>query len=168
MTNIKITGKNIEITEGMRNSIFEKLSFLDKFLKDTDTVKVTVSTRKTKLKITVIVHAFGKIVKIEREVSEFYEGLEIISDKLKNTIQRQHDFMVKQNREKLVESIDEESNNPIKVYKTVECEEMTEDEAIEKMEELGYDFFMFNKNNSPCVLYRRFDGSYGMIETTNN
>lgn len=169
MTKIKITGKNIEITESMKETINEKLSFLDKFLDDTDKVSVTISERKTKFKITVMVTVFGKIIKIEREVLDFYDGFELVVDKLKNTVNRQHEFKVKQNHEKIIEIMtgtDEENVSMIETYKDVNSDELTEKEAIEKMETLGYEFFLFKnteKENAYCVLYRRYDGSYGLL-----
>lgn len=169
MTKIKITGKNIEITESMKETINEKLSFLDKFLDDTDKVSVTISERKTKFKITVMVTVFGKIIKIEREVLDFYDGFELVVDKLKNTVNRQHEFKVKQNHEKIIEIMtgtDEENVSMIETYKEVNSDELTENEAIEKMETLGYEFFLFKnteKENVYCVLYRRYDGSYGLL-----
>lgn len=169
MTEIKITGKNIEITDAMKEAIYTKFEFLNKFLTETDTVSLTVSARKTKFKMTAVVRAFGKVIKIEREVADFYDGLELVVDKLKNTIRRQHDFKVKQNHEKIIDMMtgtDEVNVSMIETYKEVDSDELTEDEAIEKMETLGYEFFLFKnteKENAYCVLYRRYDGSYGLL-----
>ena len=180
MTDLKITGKNIEITDAMKDTIYDKLAFLDKFLESTDNVAVTVSVRKTKFKITIIVYAFGKVIKIEREVNDFYDGLELVVDKLKNTIRRQHEFKIKQNHEKIVDNMTDmtdmidmidEDTAMIEVYKTVVCDQLTEAEAIEYMETVGHDFFLFKnseKENHFCVLYRRYDGSYGLLEDKNN
>lgn len=171
MTELKITGKNIEITDAMKDTIYDKLAFLDKFLESTDNVAVTVSVRKTKFKITIIVYAFGKVIKIEREVNDFYDGLELVVDKLKNTIRRQHEFKIKQNHEKIVDNMIDEDTAMIEVYKTVVCDQLTEAEAIEYMETVGHDFFLFKnseKENHFCVLYRRYDGSYGLLEDKNN
>lgn len=173
MAEIKIIGKNIEITDAMKECIVDKLSFLDKFLGDTDRTSVTISSRKTKFKITVVVKLYGKVVKIEREVNDFYDGLEIVVDKLKNTITRQHNYKVKQMHERIQEPMDteEEIENPlIEIYKTVNCMEMTEKEAVETMESAGYDFYLFKnseKESHYCVLYRRYDGTYGILEDTN-
>ena len=174
MTELDTKGKNIEITDAMKDTIYDKLAFLDKFLESTDNVAVTVSVRKTKFKITIIVYAFGKVIKIEREVNDFYDGLELVVDKLKNTIRRQHEFKIKQNHEKIVDNMTDmidEDTAMIEVYKTVVCDQLTEAEAIEYMETVGHDFFLFKnseKENHFCVLYRRYDGSYGLLEDKNN
>ena len=171
---IKITGKNIEITRHMEDAIYEKLDFLNKFLTNTDKCKLTVSSRKQKVKITVIVSYRGKIIKIEREVNEFYEGLDIVESKLKNTISRQHSLKVKQVKESenLFKSFDDdeeaiEENSMISVYKQIPKQLMSESDAIEKIEELGHDFFLFSnidKLGHDCILYRKQTGEYGLIE----
>lgn len=167
---MRITGKNINITPSMEETIEKKLKFLDKFLSKTDTVAVTISSRKTKIKICIIVNYLGKVIKIEREVHEFYEGLDIVADKLKNTIARQHSIRVKQvkEREKFKDEIDESMKDSlITIHKEIETDEITEEEAINRIEELGHDFFLFknsDKHNHTCVLYRRYNGTYGLIE----
>lgn len=52
--------------------------------------------------------------------------------------------------------------------KQVELTPMSVEEAIEQMELLGHDFFIFmnlEKENSICVIYTRDDGDYAVIET---
>lgn len=164
----KITGKNIQITEGMREKVEEKLSFLDKFLRDIDRVSVTVSKRKNQIKIAAVVSYDGKIVKVEREVTDFYAGLDMITEKLKNTILRQHEFKVKQKKvcEKMFEEMEEMDIPESIPEKTVEMVGMSKTEAMEHMETYGYDFFLFcntEKGNCPSVLYRRHDGTYGIL-----
>ena len=131
---IKITGKNIEITTAMKEKVEEKLSFLDKFLATTDRISMTVSKRKNQIKITAVVSYDGKIVKVEREVEDFYTGLDIITEKLKNTILRQHEFKVKQSKvcEKMFEEMEEETLEDIP-EKTVEMVSLTKIEAMELM-----------------------------------
>ena len=50
--------------------------------------------------------------------------------------------------------------------KRFDMEPMFEEDAITRMEELGHAFFLFlnAEDESLCVLYRRRDGGYGMIE----
>lgn len=52
--------------------------------------------------------------------------------------------------------------------KKVELSPMTVEQAIEQMELLGHDFFIFmnqDKDNIICVIYVRDDGDYAVIET---
>ena len=51
--------------------------------------------------------------------------------------------------------------------KNIEMKPMDEEEAILEMELLGHNFFVYKDmhTNNVCVLYRRKDGNYGLIET---
>jgi len=172
----RITGKNIKITTGMRDAIEHKLTFLDKFLKDTDKVAVTVSSRKNKIKIMVVLTYNHKVIKVEKEFNEFYEGLDIIVDKVKKSVTREHDLSKKHAKDKervfveateviLEEEYDERSR--IVKHKILSLVPMTEVGAIEAMEELGHKSYMFvnsDKENHVCMIYVRNDGDYGLIE----
>ena len=51
--------------------------------------------------------------------------------------------------------------------KKIDLKPMDEEEAILEMELLGHSFFVYRDMNtdSICVLYKRKDGDYGLIET---
>ena len=51
--------------------------------------------------------------------------------------------------------------------KKIYLKPMDEEEAIVQMELLGHSFYIYKSidNNNVCVLYKRFDGTYGVIET---
>ena len=60
----------------------------------------------------------------------------------------------------------EEENRTIVKRKTLEMKPMSEEEAILQMNLLGHEFFIFydDETNKNCVLYRRKDEDYGIIE----
>ena len=62
---------------------------------------------------------------------------------------------------------DEKEENKIVKRKTIEVKPMNEEEAILQMELLGHEFFMYkdSETNAPCVVYKRRDGNYGVIES---
>jgi putative sigma-54 modulation protein len=63
-----------------------------------------------------------------------------------------------------VEGVDEDRQ--IVRYKKFPLHPMTADEAIEQMELLGHDFFVFFDIDTDAVnvLYRRHDGDYGVLQ----
>ena len=65
------------------------------------------------------------------------------------------------------EEEEEENNSQIVRRKTIELRPMDEEEAVLQMELLGHDFFIFKNidTESVSVLYKRKDGSYGIIDT---
>ena len=66
-----------------------------------------------------------------------------------------------------IETNDEDAKEKIVKRKNVEMKPMDEEEAILEMELLGHNFFVYKDmdTNKVCVLYKRKDGNYGLIET---
>ena len=62
---------------------------------------------------------------------------------------------------------EEASKEKIVKRKNIETKPMDEEEAILEMELLGHSFFVYKDmdTNNTCVLYKRKDGDYGLIET---
>ena len=62
---------------------------------------------------------------------------------------------------------DEEKDEKIVKRKAIEMKPMNEEEALLQMDLLGHEFFVYKDmhTNKVCVLYRRKDGNYGLIET---
>ena len=58
---ITISGKNIELTEGLKQAVEEKLSKLEKFFKPDTDVYVTLSVEKDRQKIEVTIPAKGHV-----------------------------------------------------------------------------------------------------------
>ena len=65
------------------------------------------------------------------------------------------------------EVVEDEDINEVVKRKKVYLKPMNEEEAIVQMELLGHDFYVFKdiENEKVNVLYKRYDGSYGIIET---
>ena len=66
-----------------------------------------------------------------------------------------------------IETNDEDAKEKIVKRKNIEMKPMDEEEAILEMELLGHNFFVYKDmdTNKVCVLYKRKDGNYGLIET---
>ena len=92
-------------------------------------------------------------------------------DKLEDQLRRQKTRLSRRHREKLAKAfVDEQavgsaSTEPAKV-KRVAVDALDIDEAILRMEMLDHTFFVYRDaaSNLICVLYKRDDGSYGVIE----
>ena len=66
-----------------------------------------------------------------------------------------------------IDTNDEDAKEKIVKRKNIEMKPMDEEEAILEMELLGHNFFVYKDmdTNKVCVLYKRKDGNYGLIET---
>ncbi|KAI4451826.1 Ribosome hibernation promotion factor [Eubacterium plexicaudatum ASF492] len=87
---ITISGKNLDITEGLRSAVEEKLSRLEKYFTPDTIVNVTLSvTKKRYQKMEVTIPIKGHIIRAEQESNDMYVTIdlveEIIETQLKNT-----------------------------------------------------------------------------------
>lgn len=173
---IKIISRSISVTDGMRNEAYERLGSLEKFLDENQQVKVSVYSTKNGLCLSVMLVYEGKLVKVEKHGSDYYELLCDIEDSLNEKLQRLHSKKIKklQDQEHALRDVEydyeadaKESNKQIVKRKKITLNSMSPDDAIIAMESLGHESYIFlnNKTNKPCLIYSRNDGKYGLIET---
>lgn len=170
---VNIHGKNVQITEGMQAKIEKKLQFLKKyFIIDENTVAnvlVTVLPNKQKLEVT-IPTKFG-ILRSEVIHEDVYSAIDLVIDKLEDQIRRQKTRLYRKGKEGLAKAFMEEEDEVdierIVRNKSIKPEPIELEEAIMRMEMLGHTFFIYRDIGSDeiSVVYRRYDGGYGVIET---
>lgn len=172
----EIIGKNITVTEGMKESLEKKLSFLNKYLLiDEDTIarvvcKVYPNVKKVEITIPTKV---GQL-RAEVEHVDFYAAVDLAIDKLEDQIRKQKTRLSRKHKDKLaIAFVEEESeevnlNDTLVKTKSIEPETMDVEEAIMRMEMLGHSFFIYNDSETDeiAVVYKRNDGQFGLIETT--
>ena len=113
----------------------------------------------------------GLILRAEENSNDMYLSLDRAVDKLESQIRRYRTKMGKQLREakpeasEVVEPVYEEANFDVVRVKKFAVKPMEVEDAITQMELLGHNFFLFmnSENDTMCVLYRRNDGSYGLL-----
>lgn len=174
---IEVIGKNITVTEAMRNRIEQKLSFLEKyFLIDEETsARVVVRVYPNTQKIEITIPTKVAILRAEVVHEDLYAAIDLAIDKLEDQIRRQKTRLSRKNKEKLALAFleeevneDEGSSGDVLVRtKTIEAETMDMEEAIMRMEMLNHSFFIFTDEETDkiSVVYKRNDGGYGCIET---
>ena len=171
---VNIHGKNVDITKGMEEKIEKKLSFLEKyFVIDENTVaNVQVSVLPTKKKLEITIPTKYGILRAEVTNDDMYAAVDIAIDKLEGQIRKQKTRLQRKDKTGLAESFLEEAYNEddeevVIKTKTIAPEAMEVDEAIMRMEMLGHSFFIFKDigSDAVCVVYQRYDGGYGVIET---
>ena len=170
----EIIGKNISVTDAMREAIEKKLNGLDKYLLiDKDTVaRVVVRVYPNTDKIEVTIPAKVGILRAEVEHDDLYAAIDLAVDKLEDQIRRQKTRLTRRHKDSLAQSFlleienEEENDIPVKT-KTIHADNMDLDEAIMQMELSGHDFYIYTdeETDSISVVYIRKDGSYGLIET---
>ena len=179
--NIIMSGKQMELTDGIKGTIQEKLGRLDFYLHPETDVKVTVSAKKARQKVEVtIIPISGPIIRAEDIEENLYAAIDVVYDKLnkqlrkyKNRLKDKH----QSNESIRFENVDmsvyendtEEYDNfdiVIERNKKFDMKPMSAEEAVLQMELIEHDFYMFRNVDTDdiSIVYKRKNGGYGMIE----
>ena len=87
--NIIISGKQMDLTDGIKDAIGEKLGRLDFYLHPSTEVKVTVSAKKARQKVEVtIIPISGPIIRAEDSEESLYAAIDIVYDKLNKQLRK--------------------------------------------------------------------------------
>lgn len=170
-----ISGKNIEVTEGIRAAIEEKLGRLDKYLVDDTMVNATLSVQKGRQKIEVTIPMKGHIIRAEEDSEDMYVSIDLVVDVIERQIRRYKTKLMNQKhegnsfRQEFMEMEDEVEDDEIKVIRSKKfaIKPMDVEEACIQMELLGHDFFVFRNSDTfevNVVYKRKGNNTYGLIE----
>lgn len=171
---IIITGKNIEITEGLRERVTKKISKLDKFFTSETEAHVTLSVQKARQIAEVTINFNGIVLRAEEANEDMYSSIDRTVDVLERQIRKNrtrlerklHDNDFRFDNFKFSEDVPEESEFKVVRSKRFAIKPMDVEEAILQMNLLGHEFFMFFNADAKQVnvVYKRKDGNYGLIE----
>ena len=169
---ILIRGTKLEITDSMKDYVKEKLGKLDKYLVDQKAkANVLVKVHNYLQKVEVTIPLRTLILRAEEEQQDFYAAVDLIINKLERQIRKNKAKLQKRDKMKSKEfNIDDvipiEEDEKIVKHKKIDVKPMSSEEAILQMELLGHDFYVYkdSETNNVCVLYKRKDGGYGIIE----
>jgi len=169
--NIKIVGKNVTVSEGMKNKIIEKLSKLEKYeyIKPETTCNVLIRTVKDDQIIEVTIPVENKkVIRAEKRSTDLYAAIDMVEETLTRQIRKKKEKMIGKKRNPSKDYVDEEdylTSPTIVKEKVIPMMHMTPEEAAEQMEMLDHDFFLFVNadTGNVSVIYKRKDSDYGMI-----
>ena len=180
--NVGIFARNMEVTARINDYVTKKVSKLDRFLTDIDEVKIDLDYVKSARSAAdrqvaqITLHGKGYTLRTEESADDMFTAIDAAVEKMQRQIER---FKGKRSRgrgdgtpasevaREVVEPEEAEEAPVIARRKQFTLVPMDEMEAIEQMNMLGQEnFFVFyNANTSTInVLYRRRDGTYGLIE----
>ena len=173
-----IRGDKLEITDAINNYVESKLDRLNKYFKEDDILaNVLLRVRGNSQIIEVTIPTDKFILRGEEEDKDLYAAIDLVTDKLERQIRKNKTRLNKQNLEnkykefnfdyEITNDEEIEEDEVIVKRKNVEMKPMDEEEAILQMNLLGHEFFVYKDmhTNNICVLYKRKDGNYGLIET---
>ena len=168
-----ISGKNINITPGLKDAVESKLGKLECYFSPDTEVQVTLSVEKGRQKIEVTIPVKGSIIRAEQDSSDMYVSVDLVEEIIERQIKKYKTKIVDKKQSALAcseaflqeEAEQEETVNIVKT-KRFAMKPMDAEEACVQMELLGHNFFMFLNadTNEVNVVYKRKGNSYGLIE----
>ena len=169
---ISITGKNIEVSEYLRDLTEKKMSKLDRYFPADTVAQVTMAVEKNRHIVEVTIPYSGGIIRGEEVTGDMYASIDNVIAKLERQIVRYRTKLEKNLKadgfggEPLPEYDDDEEGPSIVKVKRFSIKPMSVDEAVLQMELLGHSFFVFTNSETEDinVLYKRKDGNLGLIE----
>jgi putative sigma-54 modulation protein len=169
---ITITGRHVEITEGLRAHLNERLGHACKLLDKITSTHVTISVEKTRHLVEIVVQAHGATLHAKEETHDMYASIDQAVDKIEIQAKRLKE-KIKDHKhapevEPNVEPEDEVSppRSQVFVAETFAPKPLSVEEAVEALQARPDLFLVFYnaKNNQVNVLYRRGDGTFGLVQ----
>ncbi len=169
-----IIGRNIEVTDGLREAVTNKLSKLDKYFQPDTQATITFSVQRDMQKIEVTIPTNVGFIRAEQASGDMYSSIDRIEEIIERQIKKYKSKLIdkKQSAQSFSELFinDSESydEDEIKIVRTKKfgVKPMDAHEACLQMELLGHSFYVFLNADTELVsvVYKRKDGSYGLIE----
>ena len=173
--NFIISGKNIEVTPGLKDSVTSKLGKLERYFTPDTEIIVTLSVEKDRQKIEVTIPVKGDIIRSEQTSTDMYVSIDLVEEVIERQLRKYKNKLIARHQEGGTfkqEFFEEEpaidSNDEIQIVRTKKfgIKPMFPEDACVQMELLGHDFFVFSnaETEEVNVVYKRKNGTFGLIE----
>ena len=170
-----ISGKNIDVTPGLRSAVEAKLGKLERYFTADTEIYVTLSVEKDRQKIEVTIPMKGNIIRSEQTSSDMYVSIDLVEEVIERQLRKYKNKLVAREQEggnfkqEFFDSEDNiEDDGEIKIVRTKKFgfKPMYPEDACVQMELLGHDFFVFvnAEDDNVNVVYKRKGNTYGLIE----
>ena len=170
---ITISGKNIDVTQGLKEAVYEKLDKLDKyFTPDTEAV-VTLSVERNRQKIEVTIPIKGSVIRAEEVSDDMYVSIDLVQEIIERQMRKHKTRLANRYRSGgLLQPayLEMEADDPdeVRIVRTKKfaIKPMDPEEACLEMELSGHSFFVFRNSETDDVnvVYKRKGNTYGLIE----
>ncbi len=175
-----ISGRNMDVTERLDEYVRQKAGRLDRYMPSIASARMDLSVENTKsaahrqVAQMTIRGDRGVILRAEERTGDMFASIDAVVDKMYRQIARYKGKRQRARRgvaqpEELglpIEDVDlEEEQGQVVRTKRFALAPMAPEEAIEQLELLGHDFFVFYNADEDGinVLYRRSGGNYGLL-----
>ena len=169
-----ISGKNITVSPGLKTAVEDKLGKLERYFTPDTEVIVTLSVEKERQKIEVTIPMKGNIIRSEQVSNDMYVSIDLVEEVIERQLRKYKNKLVAKNQEgnnfskTLFETEESIEDGEVKIVRTKRfgIKPMYPEDACVQMELLGHNFIVFfnAENEEVNVVYKRKDGSFGLIE----
>ena len=171
-----IVGKNIDVTEGLRSAVEDKIGKLAKYFTEDTEVHVTLSVEKDRQKIEVTIPMKGNIIRSEQVSSDMYVSIDLVEEIIERQLKKYKRKLIDKKqaasffKQEFVEK-DYMEDEEVQIIRTkkFDIKPMYPEDACVQMELLGHSFFVFcnAETDQVNVVYKRKGNTYGLIEPEN-
>ncbi len=173
---LTITGRKFTVTDSISERITEKLNKFDKYFDDEATGTVVLRSRKNTEIIEITIYSKGTMFRAEVEDESILNALDRAVDIIERQIRKNKTRLERRLKigafDKTVLADNQWSDaeeEPIRITRTKKfvMKPMTPEEAVLQMNLIGHEFFLFTnaENEKVCVVYKKKNEEYGLIET---
>ena len=169
-----ISGKNIDVTEGLKEAIYEKIGKLERCFTPETEVHVTLSVEKERQKIEITIPMKGNIVRAEQVSNDMYVSIDLVEEVIERQLRKYKTKIIGKHkdggnlRKEFIEKENEGEEEEVKIIRTKQfgMKPMFPEDACVQMELLGHSFFVFRNADTDevNVVYKRKGNTYGLIE----
>ena len=169
-----IVGKNIDVTPSLKETVEHKLGKLERYFTPDTEIHVTLSVQREHQKIEVTIPVKGDIIRSEQESTDMYVSIDLVEEVIERQLRKYKNKLIARHQEgnnfnkELFEAEEAYDDGDIKIVRSKKfgIKPMFPEDACVQMELLGHSFFVFcnAETDEVCVVYRRKDGTFGLIE----
>lgn len=168
-----ITGRNIDVTPGLREAVIEKIGKLERYFNQDTEAIITLSVTKDRQKIEVTIPVKGHIIRAEEQSTDMYVSIDLVEEIIERQLRKYKNKLIdkKQSAQSFSDlfiSEEAEPEDEIQIVKTKRfaMKPMDPEEACVQMELLGHNFYVFlnAETEEVNVVYKRKGQTYGLIE----
>jgi putative sigma-54 modulation protein len=172
---IIVKGKNVDLTNALHQYVIKKVQRVDRYFNNIQDVMVTLGLERGRCSAEATMQVSGALIRAEEKDPDMYSAIDRMSDKLERQVKQHKERLTRKSKivasgEKISLPLEEERlyEEEPRIVKTKHfaLKPMSPEEAVEQLELLGHNFFVFLNSNSNQVnvVYKREDGNYGLIE----
>jgi len=173
-----VAKNNVEVSETIEKYTEKKIGKLSRYLPTISEGKVEISGESAKLPeqrftVQVTLDSKGVLIRAQEKAKDIRTAIDMVADVLTRRVERYKDKLYEKGRGislarqgATIEPEEQEALKRIVKTKHFLVKPMPVDEALNQMELLGHDFFLFidDETGKLNLLYRRKNGDYGLIE----